>query len=422
MVTGVRWLVVGLVGVHGLIHLLGAAKGFGWARLEQFHEPISPALGVAWALASVAVVAAALMMALESPRWWWLTAATAAVLSQALVVTAWSDAKAGTVANVVLVLAAVLGFASAGPGGFASRWDQRVNAALAAAPTSPGLVTEADLDRLPAPVAKYLRRSGAVGEPRVMSFYATLHGRIRSGPDTPWMSFTARQLNTFRPDPRRLFLMQATRSGLPVTVFHDYHDATATMKGRVASLVPILDASGPEMDQSETVTVFNDMAVFAPAALVDAPISWTQLDEHRVSATFTNGGKTVRAELVFDPLGDLVDFVSNDRLAASPDGKSFTARRWSTPLSGYTAQGGRRVVAAGEGRWHAPEPDGTFTYIELHLDDISYNSGAPTRRWDVAPQATIEAGVAVGDGMPGTPQHRERTDPGDRRRSPAART
>jgi hypothetical protein len=49
------------------------------------------------------------------------------------------------------------------------------------------------------------------------------------------MPFTARQLNTFGPDPQRLFLMHARRSGLPVTVFHDYHDATATMRGKVLS-------------------------------------------------------------------------------------------------------------------------------------------------------------------------------------------
>jgi hypothetical protein len=328
-----------------------------------------------WAAAAVAVLTAAAMIALRSPTWWWIVAGAAAVLSQAAIFTSWSDAKAGTVLNVVLVLAAVLGFASSGPGSYAAQWDHRVEAAVAAAPTSPGVVFEADLDRLPAPVATYLRRSGVVGEPRVTQFYASLHGRIRSGPDAPWMPFTARQVNTFGPNPQRLFLMQATKDGLPVTVFHDYHNATATMRGKVLSLVPVLDASGPEMNQGETVTVFNDMAVFAPAALVDAPVTWTQLDAHRVRGAFTNGRQTVTPELVFNAAGDLVDFISDDRLAASADGRSFTARRWSTPLSEYGELAGRRVVTAGEGRWHAPEPDGTFTYIDLHLDDIRYNDG-----------------------------------------------
>jgi hypothetical protein len=30
-------------------------------------------------------------------------------------------------------------------------------------------------------------------------------------------------------------------------------------------------------------------------------------------------------------------------------------------------------MTTGEGRWHAPLPEGLFTYLELHVDDIAYN-------------------------------------------------
>jgi hypothetical protein len=30
-------------------------------------------------------------------------------------------------------------------------------------------------------------------------------------------------------------------------------------------------------------------------------------------------------------------------------------------------------MTVGEGRWHAPPPEGQFTYIEFHLDAITYN-------------------------------------------------
>jgi hypothetical protein len=56
----------------------------------------------------------------------------------------------------------------------------------------------------------------------------------------------------------------------------------------------------------------------------------------------------------------------------STDGKTFVPQRWSTPISGYREFGPGRVGAIGEGRWHAPE--GEFTYIEFHLDDITYNA------------------------------------------------
>jgi hypothetical protein len=146
------------------------------------------------------------------------------------------------------------------------------------------------------------------------------------------------------------------------------------MRVRAASVVPMVDASGPEMDRGETVTVFNDLCVLAPAALVDADVTWTVLGPDRVHATYTRGPQRVGAELVFDGLGDLVDFVSDDRLQSSPDGHRFDRRRWSTPLTGYGTVGGRRLARHGEARWGGPDPDEPFTYLELTVDDITYDS------------------------------------------------
>lgn len=69
------------------------------------------------------------------------------------------------------------------------------------------------------------------------------------------MPFTGEQVNTFGPRLQRAFLMHATRSGIPVTVLHQFADTTATMEVTLASLVPMVDAAGPEMDRGETVTV-----------------------------------------------------------------------------------------------------------------------------------------------------------------------
>jgi hypothetical protein len=212
-----------------------------------------------------------------------------------------------------------------------------------------------------------------MGQPRVTSLYADFHGRIRSGPDAAWMPFTGMQVNTFGPRPQRVFLMDATRSGLPVTVLHSYADATATMRAKVLSLVTVVDASGPEMDRGETVTVFNDLVVLAPGAVVDAPIRWTAVDPWHVRGVYTNGDQTVSAELTFNDDHDLVDFVSEDRLRASANGKSFTPQRWSTPLFGHHEAHGHRVLTSGEGRWEPPDPEASFTYVELHFDDITYN-------------------------------------------------
>ncbi|QCX26967.1 DUF6544 family protein [Nocardioides jishulii] len=367
----VRWTVVVVLTVHGLIHLLGVAKGFGWADVPQLKAPIGTRSGLLWLLAAALVLTAAVLLAVGAPTWWWLVAAAAAVVSQIAIVTSWEDAKAGTVLNVLLAVVAAYGFVSVGPPSFHARWDRQASEALTDVDAAPPVLLEEDLSGLPEPLATYVRRSGAVGKPRVTSLYAHFHGRIRSGPEAAWMPFTGQQVNTFGERPRRLFLMDATRSGLPVTVLHEYADATAAMRGRVLSLVTVVDASGEVMDRGETVTVFNELVVLAPGAIVDAPVRWTSLDARRVRGDFTLGDQTVSAELVFDADGDLADFVSEDRSRASEDGKSFVRQTWSTPLSGYRDSDGRRLLTSGEGRWK--DPKGWFAYIELEFDAIDYN-------------------------------------------------
>ena len=364
-------VVVTVTVLHGLLHLVGAANGLGWARVDELTEQVDVVRGTLWLLATALVLVAAGAMALRR-RGWWILAAVAAVFSQLLVFSAWSDAWAGTIANVFLLVAAAYGLLADGPTSSRARFRRLEQAALAETPGD-NLVTETDLARLPQLVATYVRLSGAVGEPRVRNFRAQIHGRIRGGVDAPWMRFTGEQVNTYGDHESRMLFMDATMKGLPVDVLHVYADDEATMDARLLSAVPVMHGAGPEMTRAETVTLFNDLCVMAPGALVDAPVVWDVLDAHRVRGTYTHGAHTVSAVLVFDGDGWLVDFVSDDRLRASSDGRSFTVQRWSTPLHGRTELGGHRLAAVGEARWHAPAPEGTFDYLEFVVDDLEYN-------------------------------------------------
>jgi len=373
MRTAVRWIVAAITIVHGLIHLLGVVKGFGWADVDTLTEPVSHRAAWLWLVASVLLIATGLLL-ITQVRWWWIIGAAALIVSQATILTAWDDAKAGTAANVIVLVAVLYGFFSQGPFGLRAQYRRQVNKADAAVPAVTGInvVTEGDLSHLPAPVATYVRRGGAVGQPKVRSFRATIHGRIRAGADKPRMSFVGEQVNTYGPSTTRLFLLDATMFGMPVDVFHAFVGPEARMRVKACSIVTMVDAAGPAMHRGETVTIFNDLCILAPGALVDAPIMWEPIDETRVRGTFTRDDEAVTAELVFDADGDLVDFVSDDRSRSNTDGEGFTDQRWSTPVRDYQDFDGHRVASVGEARWHAPEPEGEFAYLDFHLDDIVY--------------------------------------------------
>ncbi len=392
MRTALRWTFAVVVILHGLIHVLGAVKGFGGAQVEALTATPSVAAAAAWLVASVLLVATGVALLMGTRRWW-ILGAVALILSQVLIISSWADAKAGLGANLLLLVGVIYGFACEGPLGYRARY-RRLRAAALARSGVDGMVTDADLAALPDPIAAHIRLSGAVGQPRVGNFRARIHGRIRGGPGKPWMSFTGEQVNIYGSVPSRVLLMDATMFGLPVDVLHAFTGPHATMQVKLCSLLPMVDASGRDMDRAETVTMFNDLCVLSPGALVDAPVRWRPIDRCRVRGEFTNGAHTVAADLTFDTDGRLVDFVSDDRLRAAPDGKSFVRQRWSTPIAGYRRLGTRTIGTRGEARWHAPEPEGDFAYLEFVVDAIAYNAGPDSSgTYDELPVSTVESSI-----------------------------
>ena len=95
------------IALHALIHLLGPVKAFGWARISQLKDPITPAVGALWLLAAVLLLAAAVGIALGGAWWWWL-ALPGTLLSQFVIAQSWDDAKYGTLANLVIAVPLLL--------------------------------------------------------------------------------------------------------------------------------------------------------------------------------------------------------------------------------------------------------------------------------------------------------------------------
>jgi hypothetical protein len=162
-----RWVLVGLLLLHGLVHLMGPAKAFGYAELPQLTQPISREWGVVWLLAGGIIVATAVMLA-AGARSFWIVGGLALLVSQVLVMTAWRDAWAGTAGNVVLLLVVAYGLLTEGPWSFHAQYLRDVEAGRSRCVNAP-LVTEADLAPLPEPVRRYLRGTRVVGQPRVQN-------------------------------------------------------------------------------------------------------------------------------------------------------------------------------------------------------------------------------------------------------------
>lgn len=231
------------------------------------------------------------------------------------------------------------------------------------------ILTENDISDLPAPVQKYLKYTGVVGKKKVKNFRVVGEGEFKTGQDKSWVKAKAEQYN-FMDSPRRIYYMKLNMSGLPVVGLHVYKDVTATMLIKVAGLITVGDAKGKIMNKAETVTVFNDMCLMAPATLIDKRIEWETIDQLTVKGTFNNNGVKISALLYFNEKGELVNFVSNDRYMTT-SGNDYKNAPWSTPVVEYKEFNGIKLASYGEARWSLPEGD--FCYGKIFLKEVEYN-------------------------------------------------
>lgn len=236
-------------------------------------------------------------------------------------------------------------------------------------PVSKDILTEDDIAHIPLPVRKYIKYSGAVGLSKPHNMRITFDAKMVSKPSAKPMNATSGQFNFFGAF-TRLFLMKARGMFIPFHAFHSYIGQNATFVVRVANLFNVVDLKGEELTTAETVTFLNDMCIFAPGNLYDKRLSWKAIDSLSSQVSIENGKYKVSAILYFNEMGQLINFVSDDRSALQNDGTMKKAR-WSTPVSDYKEMDGRRIPTYGETIWNYPDND--FAYGAFKLKNITYN-------------------------------------------------
>lgn len=222
---------------------------------------------------------------------------------------------------------------------------------------------------LPNCVKKYLAYTGAIGRSKPQNVCIEFDAQMFRKPGDKPMKSHSVQYN-FYGEYTRLFLMKAGKMGIPFRAMHIYQEYEAIFQVKVAELFKAVDISGEELTRAETVTLLNDMCIFAPGSLTDNRLTWSELDSLSAKVTLTNGKYIVSAILFFNEAGELINFASDDRSALQNDG-TMKQLHWTTPVSEYKEFEGRKIPTVGKTIWHYPEGD--FTYGLFHLRSVKYN-------------------------------------------------
>jgi Family of unknown function (DUF6544) len=143
-------------------------------------------------------------------------------------------------------------------------------------PPAAAVFTEAELDGLPSPVRRYLRYAIAEGTRLASTARLLMRGHIKLG---RWLPFQAQQLL----DPHHGFYWGARVAGL-MSGFDCYAAGQGQMRWKLAGLLPVMVADGPDLSRSAAGRVAGE-AMWVPTALLPRyGVDWSAVDDRHLTA------------------------------------------------------------------------------------------------------------------------------------------
>lgn len=361
----IRTVLSSVIAIHAIIHLMGFAKEWHLApegrftgkTIVQLSANGAKVVGVLW-LVTCALLLASSLACYSRRDWFWIVAVAGVCFSQALIVLYWQEAKWGTIGNVVLF--ALIVFA-AGRIGFDRMVKKEVNNLLSSVAGDTPVITEQALSVLPPVVRLWLRHYHVVGSAMPASVHIVQQGAMRTSADGEWMPFDAEQY--FTVDPPGFVWKAAIHTDKYVDIVgrDKYEQGTGSMLIKVASLIPLADSRGKEIDEGSMIRYMAEMIWFPQAAVSDY-LAWEEIDSTHARVTMRYRGVTASGMYTFNNDGLPVRFEAFRY--RDFDGK-FSKEIWSVAITEYRHINAVPIANKSEVTWKLK--DGDFTWLRLEI-------------------------------------------------------
>lgn len=230
------------------------------------------------------------------------------------------------------------------------------------------VVTEESVLEVPEIVQRWMKFSQVIGKEEITSVRLKQKGELRLKADQSWLKAESQQYFTIK-NPAFIWKVDVDMFPLVSIVGRDrFVEGEGKMLIKLASVIPVVDAKGDEIDQGTMIRFLSEMIWFPSAALNDY-IEWEQIDETTARARFEYNGHIVEGDFNIDQQGRVAQFTAK---RYREDGGQYSLDTWTVRMGAYKEFDGYVIPSEGTVIWELDTGD--FEWYRLTIEDIEYNN------------------------------------------------
>jgi hypothetical protein len=322
-------------------------------------------VGLVWLALAIAFVVTGMAVWTDA-SWWPRLLPWLALASVALCLLELPDTRFGLAANFGVLAMALAVTASPGApvrnDGMDLLWRQ------AGASTAPAAVFDArTVAGLPVPVQRYLTHAIAPGTPLARAVRLRMHGEIKLG--GTWRAFTGEEVIVGNRG--MIWAASVPYCGVSIRGADRYVDGEGSMQWKLAGVVPVMTASGPDVSRSAAGRLLGEL-VWLPSTLIDRP--WIALDGSHLRAHVEAGGESTQLQIATGPSGS-VSAVSFLRWGDAGDGSGNRLLPFGVAVEEERTFSGYTIPSRIRAGWHfgTDRFDKEGEFFRCRIDDARFS-------------------------------------------------
>ena len=229
-------------------------------------------------------------------------------------------------------------------------------------------ITEDSVLEVPEVVQRWMRYSQVIGKEEITCVRLKQKGELRLKTDQSWLKAESQQYFTVT-NPAFLWKVDVKMFPLVSISGRDsLHNGKGEMLIKLASLIPVVDAKGDEINQGTMIRFLSEIIWFPSAALNDY-IEWEQIDDTTARARFKYNDHTVEGDFTIDLQGRVTQFTAK---RFREDAGQYSLDTWVVKIGEYKDFNGYIIPSEGKVIWELDTGD--FEWYRLTIEDIEYNN------------------------------------------------